>query len=106
MEVDVTPEVTGTDEEGYTIALRGTAPLGSGARGWFKTKFVWWCSQAAPGTDIVMEIPRAAHEPPAGTVFEAAIYWSERGPGRDDPLWSGKYRVRSTPYGPALVAVE
>ena len=106
MDVDVTPEVTGIDDGAYIIALRGTAPLGTGARGWFKTKIAWWSSQAAPGRDIVMEIPKAAHEPPTGTMFEAAVYWSEREPGKGAPLWWGKYMVRDTPLGPALAAVE
>ena len=100
--VNVTPEVTGFDEEGYSVVLRGTAGLGSGARGWFKTRVAWWCSAPAPGEDILLDVPKATRGPATETVFDAALYWAERGPGRAEPLWTGRYRIRNTWCGPIL----
>jgi hypothetical protein len=102
MQVNVTPKVTEFDEEGYTIELGGTAPLGSSARGWFKTKIAWWPSEAISGMDILLDVPKAAREPASGTEFDAALYWRERRPGQGEPLWAGRYRVRNTPQGPVL----
>jgi hypothetical protein len=102
--IEVTPEVTGLSQEGYIVALRETALLG-GVQGWLKTKIVWWPSDPVPGMDILFHIPRAAKELPTGTVFEAAVYWREREPGKGAPLWAGNYRVRTTPEGPVLEEV-
>ena len=76
--VNVIPEVTDFDDEGYSIVLKGTAGLGSAARGWFKTKVAWWPSEAVAGEDILLDVPRATSSPAAaGTVFDAALYWAE-----------------------------
>jgi hypothetical protein len=104
--IDVRPEVTDLDDEGYIVALRGTAVLSSVAQGWFKTKIAWWRSEAVPGTDILLDIPRASREPATGTVFDAALYWTERGPGRGEPLWAGRYQVRNGGHGPVLEELE
>jgi hypothetical protein len=104
--ITVTPEVTELDEDGYTVALRGTSALASVARGWFKTKIAWWKSEPIPGMDILLDIPRASHEPVTGTVFDAALYWIERSPGKGEPLWSGRFQVRNTLAGPVLEQIE
>jgi hypothetical protein len=100
--INVTPEVTELFDDGYTVALRGTAVLASVTRGWFKTKIAWWRSEAEPGEDILLDIPKASCEPPLGTLFDAALYWTERSPGRGEPIWAGRYRVRSTGQGAVL----
>jgi hypothetical protein len=100
--VNVIPRVAALDEDGYTVALGGTASLGISALGWFKTKIAWWSSEPVSGTDIELDIPKARNEPPSGTEFEAALYWRERAPGRGEPLWRGRFRVRNTPEGPVV----
>ncbi len=102
----VTPVVTELDEDGYIVALQGTAALASVARGWFKTKIAWWRSEAAPGEDILLDIPKSSRETLLGTEFDAALYWAERGPGRGEPLWAGRFRVRNTGGGPVLEEVD
>jgi len=104
--IDVRPEVTELDDDGYIVALRGTAALASVARGWFKTKIAWWRADGTPGEDILLDIPKATREPALGTAFDAALYWAERGPGRGDPLWAGRYRVRNTGQGPVVEEVQ
>ena len=100
--IDVTPEVTHLDDEGYVVALRGTAALSSVARGWFKTKIAWWRSDTAPGADIVLDIAKSSREPAMGTVFDAALYFTERSPGKGEPIWAARYQVRNTCQGPVL----
>jgi hypothetical protein len=104
--IDVTPVVTELDEDGYVIALRGSAVLSSMACGWFKTKIAWWRSESKAGMDILLDVPKSSREPETGTVFDARLYWNERGPGRGEPLWTGKYRVRNTRQGPIVEEVE
>lgn len=104
--IDVKPEVTHLDDEGYVVALRGTAALSSVARGWFKTKIAWWRSDTAPGADIVLDIARSSHETAQGTMFDAALYFAERCPGKGEPLWAARYCVRNTCQGPVLEELE
>jgi hypothetical protein len=104
--ISVRPEVTELDEDGYVVALRGTAALSSVARGWFKTKIAWWRSDTAPGDDIVLDVAKASKESPTGTVFDAALYWAERSPGKGEPIWSARYRVRNTSHGPELEELD
>lgn len=104
--IDVRAEVTELDDEGYVVALRGTAALSSVARGWFKTKIAWWRSDTAPGADILLDIAKSSKEPPMGTVFDAALYWAERSPGKGDPIWAARYTVRNTCQGPVLEELE
>jgi hypothetical protein len=104
--IDVTPIVTELDEEGYTVALKGTAALASVACGWFKTKIAWWRSARIPGSDILLDIPKSSREPATGTVFDAALYWAEQAPGLGEPLWKGQFQVRSTADGGVVEKVE
>ena len=104
--IDVTPVVTDLDEEGYTVALKGTAALASVACGWFKTKIAWWRSPRVPGKDILLDIPKATREPPNGTIFDAALYWAEMAPGLGDPLWTGQFQVRDSEDGGVVEKVE
>lgn len=104
--IDVRPEVTELDEEGYVVTLRGTAAITSVARDWFKTKMAWWRSDTTPGADILLDIARSSREPVQGTVFDAALCWAERGPGKGEPIWSARYRVRNTGHGAVLEELE
>jgi hypothetical protein len=106
MYLNVTPRVVDFDEEGYSVALRGTALLSGLVRGWFKTKIAWWPSDAIPGDDIVLDVPKATNQPVSGTEFDAALYWREGAPWKwQEPLWKGRFRVRITPEGPAIEEV-
>jgi hypothetical protein len=104
--LDVKPVVTERFDDGYTVVLRGTAALASVACGWFKTKIAWWRSDTIAGEDILLDIAKSSREPALGTVFDAALYWTERGPGRGEPIWAGRFRVTDTRRGTILEELE
>ncbi len=103
---DVTPVVAERFDDGYTVVLKGTAALASVASGWFKTKIAWWRSSAVAGEDILLDIPKSSRKPDLGTVFDAALYWTERCPGRGEPIWAGRFRVTDTPRGTIIEELE
>ena len=86
----------------YVIILRGTAMLSDQARAWVSTAGDRRSSTSVAGTNLMLEIPRAPREEPRGTFFEAAVYWTNSGPGKGEALWSGKYWVRHGREGPVL----
>ena len=90
----------------YVVILRGTAMLSDQTTGWMKTAGEWQPNPSVPGMDLMLEVPRAVSEDPRGTFFEAAIFWTNAGPGGGEALWSGKYWVRSAREGPVLEEAE